>query len=249
MGLSYESCVVKCCVMLRISQYTFCFQCVAKDHHKLPCGAGKDHTQPLSLVDRALIMGLALLYERETGYPWSLTHRPTEAFRSCFPIEPLPSPEDKTAFLNAVTEMVQRGVTRFATEMPQETAVAERIRAPLEGLMGWHDFGSEDGSYNKDAHSSAEGASTELGVRTPDTKTLLLSLPRIVHESPSKALTTPKKRVQACEGSSTEKEYEAPKTSDTKTPLPSLPRRVQKKRVSVSKTNTTVQNGGMSSIS
>lgn len=96
------------------------------------------------------------------GCPWSLTHRPTEAFSSCFSIGPLPSPKDKPLFMKAVTEMVQCGVTRFAREKAEETAVAERIRAPLEGFLGWHDFGSEDGSYNKVAHPSVdEGTATE----------------------------------------------------------------------------------------
>lgn len=126
----------------------------------------------MSLVDRALIMGLALLYERESGYPWSITHRPTEAFQSCFPVEPLPSPNNRAEFLKAVQEMVQRGVKQWSTEMPAEKAVAERIRPPLEGLFGWHDFFSEDGSYNELAHSSVDQIVTESSTKKTCSTTL-----------------------------------------------------------------------------
>lgn len=49
---------------------------------------------------------------------------------------------------------VQRGIARFAKDMPHETAVAERIRPPLEGLLGLHDFASGVGSHNTPTDSS-----------------------------------------------------------------------------------------------
>ncbi|KAE9384251.1 hypothetical protein BT96DRAFT_950689, partial [Gymnopus androsaceus JB14] len=135
--------------------------CVAFDHHNLPCGIPQDHTHPLSLVDRALIMGLAILFQRESSHSWSITHCPTKAFADCFPIQPLPSPADADAFLKAVQEQVQQGVARFTEQKPDETAVAKRVHPPLEGLMGWHDLWSEDGSFNSAAHSSIEHGSDE----------------------------------------------------------------------------------------
>lgn len=100
-------------------------------------------------------MGLAVLYQRESAYCWSITHRPTRAFVNCFPVQPLPSPADGDAFLKAVRVQVQLGVARFIKGKPEYTAVAERIYGPLEGLMGWHDFYTEDGSYNSTARMKA----------------------------------------------------------------------------------------------
>lgn len=171
MGRLFEWCVLSIILTLTLFKRLDCFQCVARDHYKFPCGAGKDHTHPMSMVDRALIMGLAVMYERESGYPWSLTHRPTHTFQSCFPVEPLPSPDDKMAFLNAVQDIVQRGIARFTIDWPEEKVVSERIRAPLEGLLGWHDFLPEDGSYNKHAHSQVSKAdgdsSTDIEFQKP----------------------------------------------------------------------------------
>lgn len=110
-------------------------------------------------------MGLAILYQRETGCPWSLTHRPTRDFAECFPPKSLPSPDNASDFVEAVQDQVLEGVVRFSTQKPDLTAVAERVCRPLEGLLGWHDFFSEDGSYNPDAHDLFEDKS-DLGTPT-----------------------------------------------------------------------------------
>ncbi|KAE9383951.1 hypothetical protein BT96DRAFT_1008602 [Gymnopus androsaceus JB14] len=135
--------------------------CTIHNHHDRPCGTPIDITQPLSLVDRTLIMGLAVIYQQITGHSWSLTHRPTATFWSCFPVLPLPSPRNAKAYLEAVQKHVQDGIMRFTTNHPDETSVAERIRPPLDGLLGWHDVWSEDGSYNAAAHPSVEYNSEE----------------------------------------------------------------------------------------
>ncbi|KAE9398933.1 hypothetical protein BT96DRAFT_939744 [Gymnopus androsaceus JB14] len=154
------------------------------------CSVILNHTQPLSLVDHALIMGLAVFFERETGHSWSITHRPTQAFWACFPVEPLPSPDDINAFLDAVQEKVQRGITRFSKEMPGELAVAERIRPPLEGLLGWHGYWSEDGSYNSAAHTSVEQTSNErFSEKTRDTESYN---PDVRRKPPNAALKSAK---------------------------------------------------------
>lgn len=115
-------------------------QCVTFDHHNLPCGKPHDHTHPLSLTDRALIMGLALLYQRQCGNSWSITHRPTKVFVNSFPIKPLPSPDNSEAFLKELQEQLQQGVARFTKDYPRENSVAKRIRPQLEGLFGWHNY-------------------------------------------------------------------------------------------------------------
>lgn len=83
--------------------------------------------------------------------------------------------------MKAVQEMVQRGVKQWSTEMPGEKAVAERIRPPLEGLFGWHDFFSEDGSYNELAHSLVDQIVTESSTK----KTCSTALDEPIESTPN----------------------------------------------------------------
>lgn len=123
---------------------------MAYDHHELKCGTPEDFTVPLGFHDQARIMALAVFYQRVTGYSWSLTHRPTAIFWNCFPILPLPSPEDASDYLAALQEQIKSGISRFAKDHPDETAVVERIRTLPECLLGWQDLGSEETSSDDD---------------------------------------------------------------------------------------------------
>ncbi len=132
----------------------FVSQCSFIPHEDRPCAELKDYTQSLSLNERVLIMVIIVLWERETGRIWSLTHRASFEFTDSMPSYDLPPAGNGLRLGRAVKQIYHSTLEAFCA-LPGTPGVSRRLHPRQEGLLGWRDFGSEDGSYNPSAHSES----------------------------------------------------------------------------------------------